>query len=627
MAELVFREIGKVGCYKTNQCSGWKSWYTLKDVSPALFASPVNKLMKSAKTAIGATMRWVWFCLLLVLAFAYLAAGLSPSDEPRGKLVADGNRLETKLGESIDAVSQNASLESQASEADLRGLPVSIKPAVEAINRLRLDKLQQHQLPSAGPADWMTICRRMSLALIGNGLSLEEIRQLERVPEAMRVRVHLDRLLVDSRYHNYWGERWTRFLVGTEGGQFVVYRRRRFRIWLTEIFSANRPYDQMVEDLITAEGLWTDKPQVNFLTATFDSNDGQADPIRLAARTSRAFLGLRIDCLQCHNDFLGNVNLGDVADPREGMQTDFHQLAAFFTSAKTSGLQGVKEGDVDYEYKYLDADEEVSVEPAVPFYPELLPVDGTPRQRLAAWVTHPKNRQAARAAVSHVWALMFGQAMGESVDNLPLDETMDPMIESLADDFVTHGFNIRRLIRLIALSDAFGVDSRASFEVTPEHERQNAVFPLVRLRSEQVAGSIIQAARIKKTDRESSLILQLQTFGDTNDFVTRYGDMGEEELTSDNITITQRLMMMNGKLVRELVKSNPVLNATSHINMFAGDDANVVEIVFLCVLNRYPTDAERDLFTSRLGEANNREDAIEDLYWVLLNSSELAWNH
>ena len=97
--------------------------------------------------------------------------------------------------------------------------------------------------------------------------------------------------------------------------------------------AANRGYDQIVRDLITAEGLWTDRPEVNFLTVTFDSNDGNPDPIRLAARTSRAFLGLRIDCLQCHNDFLGNVNLGDSDSIREGMQSDFHQLAAFYTAA------------------------------------------------------------------------------------------------------------------------------------------------------------------------------------------------------------------------------------------------------------------------------------------------------
>ncbi|MGB0759181.1 MAG: hypothetical protein ACPGPS_06580, partial [Rubripirellula sp.] len=90
---------------------------------------------------------------------------------------------------------------------------------------------------------------------------------------------------------------------------------------------------------------------------------------------------------------------------------------------------------------------------------------------------------------------------------------------------------------------------------SPEHEQNFAVFPLVRLRPEQVAGAIIQAARIKTTDRESSLFLQLQTMAGTNDFVTQYGDIGEDEFNSDSITITQRLLMMNGKLLRELVES------------------------------------------------------------------------
>jgi len=267
------------------------------------------------------------------------------------------------------------------------------------------------------------------------------------------------------------------------------------------------------------------------------------------------------------------------------------------------------------------------VEPAVPFYPELLPQEGQPRERLAAWVTPPKNRQAARAAVSHVWALMFGQPADEAVDNLPLDESSNPMVEALADDFVAHGFDMRRLIRLIALSEAFRVDSRADFEVTEKHERHYAVFPLVRLRPEQVAGSIIQAARIKKTDRESSLFLQLQTLTGSNEFVTRYGDIGEDQFTAESVTLTQRLLLMNGNMLGELVNANPVLNATAHINMFAGDDSHAVEIVYLSALNRYPSDAERERFVTRLAEANNRADAVEDLCWGLLNSIELAWNH
>jgi len=551
--------------------------------------------MPNAKSIFLNTLRWCWFALLVLIAFGYLVSGLSePSsdDEARPRISND-----------------------------------DIAATVNLVDQHRLASLTAAGLESAPVADWMTICRRLSLALVGNQMSLEEIRELQRLPESERESVHLANLLNDTRFHNYWAERWTRFLVGTDEGQFIVFRRRRFRLWLAEMFSQNRPYDQMVRDLITAEGLWTDKPQVNFLTATFDSNNGQVDPVRLAARTSRAFLGLRIDCLQCHSDFLGNVSLGDASDSRGGLQTDFHQLAAFFSSAKTSELQGVRSGEVDYQYTYLDETEEVSVEPAVPYSPELLPTDGDARSRLATWITHRDNRQAALAAISHVWALMFGRPAGDAVDNLPVDQQTDPMLGALADDFVAGKFNMRRLIRLIARSAPFRVDSRAEFAVTDEHERQHAVFPLVRLRPEQVAGSMIQASRIKKTDRESSLILQLQTLIGTSEFVSQYGDIGEDEFTTDAVTVTQRLLMMNGGITKDVINPDPVLNSLAHIGMFAASDDQAVQSLYLCVVNRYPTESEQKHFVDRLRESPNRKKTREDLTWVLLNSSELAWNH
>lgn len=566
--------------------------------------------MNRLRRCFAAMLRWSWFGLLVMAAFAYLAAGLS---EP-------SKRLEDRDNEDAPPEPRGSHLVAEPYR--------ELQPALEVIDGCWADTLAMQGLQPAEPADWLTVCRRLSFSLVGSGMSLEEIRHLERLPESVRVSQHLRQLLSDARFHHYWAERWARFLVGTEGGEFVVYRRRRFRVWLAKQLAANRRYDQIARDLITAEGLWTDRPEVNFLTATFDSNDGQPDPIRLAARTSRVFLGLRIDCLQCHDDFLGNVNLGSRQQPRAGLQSDFHQLAAFYTSASTSGLQGVKEASqADYQYKYLYDDEEVDVQPAVPFQSHLLPDEGTPRYRLATWITHPDNKQAARAAVSHVWGLMFGRPAGESVDNLPLDEPSQPIMQALADDFVQHGYDLRRLICLIAFSSAYRVDSRASFEVTPEHERYFAVFPLVRLRPEQVAGSVIQACRIKKIDRESSLIVQLQTLAGTNDFVGQYGDRGEGELASDNVTITQRLLMMNGDMLGEVTEYNPILNATAHIDMFAERDELAVVIVYLCALNRYPTEEELTHFTQRFAGAEERSEAIEDLFWILLNSSEFAWNH
>lgn len=570
------------------------------------------------KQFIVTVAKWSWFGLLMLVAFGYMASGLS---DQSGKIKEEiAAAQETSLA-GPDASSSDPGLAMEtATEMD------SIQQVVAAVNAARDGQLAARGLESAAPVDWMASCRRLSLALVGSGVSLQEIRALESFPEDQRESEHLKNLLGDPRFHDYWAERWTRFIVGADEGPFIVYRRRRFRHWLSDQLAANQPYDQVVRQLITAEGLWTDRPEVNFLTVTFDSNDGNPDPIRLAARTSRAFLGLRIDCLQCHNDFLGNVSLGDPDEIREGSQTDFHQLAAFYSSAKTNGLQGVRTGDADYRYQYLDATDEVDVTPSVPYANELLPEEGDARTRLATWVTHPDHRQFSRAAVARFWALMFGRSPTEAVDNLPLDEPLPPMLEPIVDDFQQHR-DVRRTIEIIARCDAFRVSSRASFDVTPEHEEHYAVFPLTRLRAEQVAGAIVQASRIKTITRDSSLLVQLMRFGSINDFLNRYGDLGENEFSKDGITIPQRLLMINGKMLRESGENNPVLNTTAHINMFAGDDDHAVETFYLCLLNRYPSDEERAHFVDKLGKGQDRGETLEDIYWTLANSTEFTWNH
>ncbi len=565
--------------------------------------------------------------LLLVIAlavFGYLVSGLDEGDS------ASAARDYRNAGP-VKLTSAKP-LPQPATQASASQAPVAkrseLSEALGSIDRCFEERWAKDDIEIAPPADWLTVSRRLSLALVGAGMSLQEIRELEGRPESQRVDLYLEQLLRDPRHHDYWAERFTRVYVGAEDGPFIAFRRRRFRLWLSDAFAANQPYDKLVRSLVTAEGLSTDRPEVNFLTVTQNSNkEGELDPIRLAAKTSRAFIGLRIDCMQCHDDFLGNVSLGDRDALRDGTQKDFHSLAAFYASAQVNGLQGVRTDARDYEYQFLNDDKTSTVDPKVPYGAHLLPKDGKPRERLAVWLTHPENKQAARATVNRVWALMFGRPMTASVDNIPLNAEVHPAMDALADDFVKHGFDLRRLIRLIAYSRPFGLDSEADFEITEQHEQQWSVFPLVRLRPEQVAGSVIQAARVKTVDRDSSLIIQLMKFGGVNDFVTRYGDIGEDELNQDNVTITQRLIMLNGELVREYGSANPALNATSHISMFSRNDEDIVETTYLCVLNRFPDDDEKLIFVKRLADSKDRVATIEDLYWVLLNSSELAWNH
>ena len=508
-------------------------------------------------------------------------------------------------------------------------------PPYEYLESGDIDRSNCRSIEFAQRADDLTIARRLSIGLTGTVPSFEELRLLESKSEDIRLQWWLAHLLEDRRYADYVAERFARAYVGTDNGAFLVFRRRRFVTWLRDRFAENYPYNELVRNLMSDTGLWTDSPAVNFVTATLDGNDdGQPDPIRLAGKTSRAFLGMRIDCVQCHDDMLGNVILGKADEKRDALQTDFHQLAAFFGQTNMSFL-GIKDGKGEYEYQFLDADETAQVPAVVPWGEDFLSTEGTRREALANWITHEKNKPFARAAVNRVWALMCGRPLVDPVDDIPLFERPDddvlfpPGFETLAEDFIQHGYDIQRLIRIIANTEVYQRSSRADFEVTAEHEDNWAVFPLTRLRPEQVAGALIQATTLTTIDRNSHIIFQLQRFNQQSEFIKRYGDMGEDEFEDRGGTITQRLLMMNGQLTHERIHDNPLVSAAPRISALAPTDEQAVEVTYLSSLTRRPTEKELNHFKLRLSgkRGDERNDVIQDMFWTLLNSTEFLWNH
>ena len=188
------------------------------------------------------------------------------------------------------------------------------------------------------------------------------------------------------------------------------------------------------------------------------ADNKKPDAIRLAGRTSRAFLAQRIDCLQCHADYLGKVNFSDSLDvnphdadgpaldsemdshavhaSRTGEQADFHQLAAFFSGTRLDNpFVGLRNFEPDYRMTYLHDESESSVEPAVPYLRELMPESGDPRHRLAVWVTHPKNKAFARATVNRMWAILFGKPLVEPLDSIPLSGPFPAGLEIIGRGF------------------------------------------------------------------------------------------------------------------------------------------------------------------------------------------------
>ncbi len=513
------------------------------------------------------------------------------------------------------------------------GLPSEdLAPTVQAVNRLFETRWQQAGLTPAVPSAELQVLRRLSLALQGTIPSLEEIREFEADRRPDRLSHWTGRMLADSRFADYFAERLARAFVGTDEGQFIVYRRDRFTQWLSGHLQRNTPYDQLVREMVSATGVATGKPAVNFVLAAF-AND-QLDCQKLAGKTVRAFLGQRIDCAQCHDHPFDHWK-----------QPDFEGLAAFYGQARQS-IVGLEDKPVldgtprEFEVVDRQTNEQRTVAPQVPFHPEWLSADTTRRAQLAAWITHPENRRFERAIANRVWGLLFGRAWYEPVDDLRDPPEEPDVLDLLGRDFRAHGCDLRRLIQVITASAPFRLSSEwtptPSAEATADvdslwqtAEREWGVFPLIRLRPEQVIGSLLQSSSIQTIDQNSHLFMRFKKLVTHNDFVREYGDLGDGELLDRGGTIPQRLLLMNGKLAWEALKIDP-FNSSARINAFGGDDERRVETAYLVCLTRRPSREELQVFTAMFAEKPNRparREVMEDLFWTLLNATEFSWNH
>ena len=541
----------------------------------------------------------------------------------------------------------------KAGEAEAPVRVVAELPPEEDISKsvLRVNSwLRQHWaregVEPAGMADDLTVFRRLSLGLHGTIPSLEEISAFRNDSSADRIERWLMKLLDDSRFADFFAERLERVLVGVEEGQFVVFRRDRLRAWLSEQLKADRPWPEIVTEMIASEGLWTSKPASNFITAASIAEEG-IDENNLAGKTVRAFLGQRIDCAQCHDHPFDSWK-----------QADFEGLAAFYGQARVTpgGVidRAMEEGQqIEYEVVDPGHDEGRIVTPALPFHKEWASEEGNRRQRLASWIIHPDNRRFERAIANRIWGLMFGRAWSDPVDDLahPDDDTAnEDLLDVLGQEFRTKGGSLKFLIQLIAQSDAFRIRSDAPGVDANTYASMNmngAVFPLVRLRPEQMIGSMFQAAHVRTINQNSNLFIRFVRFTNESDFLKEYGDAADDELLQQSGTIPQALLRMNGRFTRELTKAELFTTAGQLIAQ-SGDDESLVQNCFLACLTRTPTPEERSYFVEQLkattnGDADDeteltaeredqfeqlsRQQVVRDLFWMLYNSPGFSWNH
>ena len=281
------------------------------------------------------------------------------------------------------------------------------------------------------------------------------------------------------------------------------------------------------------------------MTAQQDKGNAP-NPVRLAGRVTRAFLGLRLDCAECHNHPFAAWK-----------QADFQGFSAFFGQTHI-GFTGVRDKDGEYEVEDKKTQAKKTVGPARALRAR---VAAARRARAARswprWVTHPQNPYFARATVNRVWALMFGRPLVAPVDNLESDDPIPPAMQILADDFTAHDFDLRRLIRVIACTQVVPARQRRR-----PRRRRDGGEGLGRLPTDPAAAragcraSVFQSASVTTLNKDDAHRRSADSTAAATQFIQRYGDTGEDEFDNRGGTIPQRLLLMNGEMVRDRVSSD-----------------------------------------------------------------------
>jgi hypothetical protein len=558
----------------------------------------------------------------------------------------------------------------------------------ESIDAALREAWQRENLAPAPRVDDATFARRAYLDIVGSIPTPEATTAFTSSTEADKRRKLVAALLAAPQYAEHWMNYWDDVLMGREVKGPVVDR-VAFRYWLRARFEANAPWNRVVADLVSATGqnsiggAKVKLPQAMAMTVPLGSSVPQkgdedaADleqingavnwtlrfqqtPQDLAGNASRIFLGVQIQCAQCHDH-----------KTEKWKQDDFRRFASAFLHLK---VDPIDRGKAMGNMRRVEVTDLAKVGQRFAKNADVAPIalakataldgtdldkgDGT-RKALATWMTARENPWFAKAFVNRMWGHFLGRGFYDPVDDMRAvnTPTMPELLERIAADFVAHDFDIAHLIRTICATEAYQLAASASAKPDPENKLWTR-FHLVPLGPEELMNALLRATDLETAAKKSGIqdLEQLRT-----QLVRQYAFLFDTDETDDvpdySGTVTQALSLLNGQLVGQGTRSIPG-SALDDVLTKPGDDAAKVDALVLRVLSRKPTDAERTHWVNyvqiasktprptippprrggpgvgplgRLGNkappVDARRAAYEDVMWALLNSSEFVFNH
>jgi Protein of unknown function (DUF1549)/Protein of unknown function (DUF1553) len=475
----------------------------------------------------------------------------------------------------------------------------------------------------APPTTDSEFVRRIYLDLIGRIPSVAETLTFLDDTRATKRQLLVEELLQRGAWAAHFANTWRDLLLAGTNNPDLRAQTAALESWLRLRFAVNMPYDQLARELITAEVRAAQNTDPSEPSPAAFYQSAEFKPELLAASTSRVFLGIQLQCAQCHDHPFASWK-----------RQQFWQFAAFLKDTQNESAEMAS--PVANVLALLQDSNSLKIpDTKIVVKPQFL--DGstpdfssgqTKRTVLARWITDQSNPWFAEAAVNRLWDHFFGRGLVSPVDHL---DTAGPpsqpeLFDELSQQFILNGYDLKYIIRAITATDAYQRSSRQSAGIPSD--QQLALFarmPLRRMSGDQLYASFVEATGFQAPAASNS---PLADGSPRDDFQSRFNDSSVPR-TDAPTTILQALSVMNGKYVAQATdpKQSRIFAAVADAPYL--DTPGRVELLFLTALSRRPDDSERQTIAAYLGDANSKDQraALADLFWSLLNSAEFVLNH
>jgi hypothetical protein len=504
-------------------------------------------------------------------------------------------------------------------------------PIAALIDRHVEARWKELDLKPAAAATDAVFVRRVALDVLGRLPKPQEIDDYVKSKSPDKKAKLVDTWLASDEAAEYFTDRWIRLLFGYsfEQADPLKVDFPAFAGFLKKAYADDTPHDKFAGALVGARGEKDQTPEVNFLLKYIDPKE---PPIGLTVRTARVFLGVQIQCAQCHDHPFDKYT-----------QDDFWGLTAFFSGIKPKTRQtfdGIRtkiiqenpiakmpvsdDKTIDMGPKFLDGREPEKDEP--------------PGKALARFLVEAKNAQFGKAAVNRIWAHFMGRGFVEPIDRFTdkAKASHPALLADLAEEFARGGYKTRRVARGILLSRAYGLSST---RVKNAPDDAFAFKLLKPLDPPQFLNNLVNLLRLDvfldqfyKQFAEAvkalpgygnERVFRMYLFQFTSAILAPSGRAPEETPYAGSTRLA--LKMMNGTDLQNLVKAN--WGVLAEILKDEKDAPARVERIFQTILSRGPDGEEKSRYLAYIKRKKDAPSAYEDVYWTLINSTEFFFNH